>query len=538
MNQWKRVGAMVTVVTMMTGFGSAFALEGLDTVPEQQQEQPAYQQQTITGFVQENTELMQLPFYAGQPEQELIDAMPSFLDVYADGVQQQIPVTWYCMGDYSTSDDFYYQYCPQWDTDTYALSEDLNAWTDVPYISVVRTEQTIAVQDSTMQVQYNAGTVQTVFNFLCKELGLNSAAACGILANVEAESDFQPTLWGDNHTSYGILQWHNDRLTAMQNWCAKNGYDWKTLNGQLYYLKKELSANDGAYLFNGKTILNKLKGMENSAQGAYDAGYYWCYEYERPANKDAKSISRGNKAVTSYWKNYKSGAIVSVPGGDASVTKPTTEQKPAAAQKPSNAQQSEKNSSDTAVDVFSDVAANSWFADAANFVYQNKLMVGTSASKFSPNAKLNRAMGATILQRMSTMANGTFQIKTTGTAIKFKDVAAGSWYEAGINWATAGGIMKGISSTSFAPINDMTREQMVYVMYLYCTKLGCDVSGSASLKSFSDTGSISNYARQAIQWAVAEDILKGSGGKLNPKGSITRAEAAALYQRFYEYVNN
>lgn len=534
MNQWKRAGAVLTAMTIFIGTtGSALALEDFEAEPAPQQEELSVQQtQTITGFVQAQTELMQLSFYAGQPEEELTAAMPSVLTAYVDGIEQEIPVTWYCMGDYSTSDDFYYQYCPQWDTQAYTLADGLNAWTDVPYVSIVRTAESAAAQDGTMQAQYNAGTVQTIFNFLRKELNLNSAAASGVLANVEAESDFQPSLWGDNHTSYGILQWHNDRLTAMQNWCAQNGYDWKTLNGQLWYLKKELSANDGAYLFNGKTIRSKLQGVQNSAQGAYDAGYYWCYEYERPANKDTKSISRGNKAVTEYWAKYKSGNIVAVPGGDASVVKPVTSQKPSG-----NTQQTEKNGSDTAVEVFSDVTASSWFAGAADFVYQNKLMVGTSASKFSPNDKLNRAMGATILQRMSKMGNGAFTIKT-GTPIAFKDVANGSWYAAGVNWATAGGIMKGMSSTSFAPMDNMTREQMVYVMYGYCAKLGCNVSASASLKNFSDAGSISNYARKAVQWAVSENILKGSSGKLNPKGSITRAEAAALYQRFYNYVKN
>ena len=145
-----------------------------------------------------------------------------------------------------------------------------------------------------------AGNVQTIYDFLLSKMGLNSAAACGVLANIECESDFNNHLWGDNGTSYGICQWHNERLTNMKNFCAKNGYDWTSLEGQLYFLKYELTnyKSDTGY------ILDKLKDITNNADGAYNAGYRWCYYFERPANKEAKSDSRGSLAVKSYWPVY------------------------------------------------------------------------------------------------------------------------------------------------------------------------------------------------------------------------------------------
>ncbi len=146
----------------------------------------------------------------------------------------------------------------------------------------------------------------TIFEFCIKELKLNTAGACGVLANIEAESNFNPNLYGDGGYSYGICQWNTSRFTNLKNYCNKNGYDWKTLQGQLYFLKYELTNNksDTGY------ILDKLKDVANTAQGAYNAGYDWCYYFERPANKAAKSESRGSKAMNTYWPAYKNYKIV------------------------------------------------------------------------------------------------------------------------------------------------------------------------------------------------------------------------------------
>lgn len=136
-----------------------------------------------------------------------------------------------------------------------------------------------------------------IYSFLTNEMGLNSAAACGVLANIEKESDFNPNLYGDSGSSYGICQWHADRFSNLRNYCDGKGYSWKSLDGQLQFLKYELSNNrcDTGY------IIDKLKAVSDTASGAYQAGYDWCYYFERPANKTAQSQSRGNLAMNYYW---------------------------------------------------------------------------------------------------------------------------------------------------------------------------------------------------------------------------------------------
>ena len=147
-----------------------------------------------------------------------------------------------------------------------------------------------------------------IYNYLTQEMGLNIAAACGVLANIYAESSFNPNLTGDNGTSYGICQWHDwgdgvGRWTELKKFCEKRGLDYTTLGAQLQYLDYELNLN---YY---KHILNYLKGVENTADGAYEAGYYFCYHFEAPSDKANKSVKRGNSARDTYWKKYEAQTV-------------------------------------------------------------------------------------------------------------------------------------------------------------------------------------------------------------------------------------
>lgn len=167
-------------------------------------------------------------------------------------------------------------------------------------LAVITVFSSLAVASSAASVPTNK-TVQTIFDFLVDEMGLNSAAACGVLANIEKESNFNPNLYGDNGSSYGICQWHNGRFDNLKSFCAKNGYSWKSLEGQLYFLKYELEKQASTTGY----ILDKIEDVPNSAQGAYQAAYDWCYYFERPANKTAKSEARGTRAKEDYWPVYK-----------------------------------------------------------------------------------------------------------------------------------------------------------------------------------------------------------------------------------------
>lgn len=260
---------------------------------------------TITGFPE--SDISERCFYVAKEDkpslaaflEELPDTMEVFLNDSDESIR--IPVTYECVGEsYEDSDGYYFQFSPVWDESQYPLADGLERIKDAPYYSLFLYDT-----DGVSELSVTGSTNEaTVYSFLVNKIGFNSAGACGVMANIQRESSFNPHATGDNGTSYGICQWHNGRWTAMKNWCKSNGYDSTTLTGQLNYLKFELSQNNSNYLWNGKTIYNKIKGVANSAQGAYDAGYYWCYYYEVPANKDNVSVTRGNLAKNSYWPEY------------------------------------------------------------------------------------------------------------------------------------------------------------------------------------------------------------------------------------------
>lgn len=137
---------------------------------------------------------------------------------------------------------------------------------------------------------------QIVYAFLTKEMKLNTAAACGVLANVDRECGFRVTA-ASYDGGYGLCQWTGTRNRLLKNWCSENGYSADTLEGQLRFLQYELENT------RSKT-LTYLQNVENSAAGAYDAAYYFCYNFEIPANRAARSVERGNLAKDQYWRTY------------------------------------------------------------------------------------------------------------------------------------------------------------------------------------------------------------------------------------------
>lgn len=135
---------------------------------------------------------------------------------------------------------------------------------------------------------------EKLYLYFTEEAGYSSAVACGILANIRAESNFNP----QSGSSYkGLCQWSATRYAGLVSWCENQGLDPESLEGQAKYLAYDLK--------NRYTVYHKaLIAFENSAQGAYEAGYYFCYYYERPSNKESKSVSRGNNAKDIYWEKY------------------------------------------------------------------------------------------------------------------------------------------------------------------------------------------------------------------------------------------
>ena len=140
-----------------------------------------------------------------------------------------------------------------------------------------------------------------VYKQLTTKLNINSAAACGIMANIERESDFDPELViydSNGRLSGGLCQWNGGRFANLQNYCKKNGYDYLSIEGQIAYLLHELKSSSYGYIY------DYLKDVSNDPDGAYDAAWYWCYYFEIPSNRSVKADERGYYAEKYYWPVY------------------------------------------------------------------------------------------------------------------------------------------------------------------------------------------------------------------------------------------
>ena len=178
---------------------------------------------------------------------------------------------------------------------------------------------------------------------------------------------------------------------------------------------------------------------------------------------------------------------------------------------------------------FPDVDENDWFYDEVVYVYENGLMNGVENNQFAPNTATNRAMLATILYRLAG------EPAVSGD-LPFTDVAAGTWYTDAVLWAAQNGIVNGLGENTFAPMNTLTREQLVTMLYRYAEAEGYDVSAAADLSGYPDADKVQTYAQEAMSWAVAEGIVEGMDGNLNPAGNATRAQIATILMRFCEGV--
>ena len=174
---------------------------------------------------------------------------------------------------------------------------------------------------------------------------------------------------------------------------------------------------------------------------------------------------------------------------------------------------------------FTDVAAGAWYADAVQFVYENGLMAGITATTFGPNVTTSRAMLATILYRLEGEPNVT--------AASFTDVESGMYYTDAVAWASSKGIVTGYGDGTFLPNKAISREEMAAMLYRYASYKGYDVTGIKDLGGYSDAGSVSSYAVEALQWATGAGLVTDMGdGTLSPTGLASRAQIATILMRF------
>lgn len=173
---------------------------------------------------------------------------------------------------------------------------------------------------------------------------------------------------------------------------------------------------------------------------------------------------------------------------------------------------------------FRDVSPKAWYYDAVEYAADNGLFQGTTPSTFSPNGAMQRGMFVAVLSRYAQIDESQYLL------YRFNDVNQGSYYAIGVEWAARYGIVSGTGKKTFSPLQNVTREQIATFLYRYAKATGNDTSYSEeAYNSFPDTGKVSSFAVEAMKWATSHGIINGSDGKLNPKGTATRAQVAQVF---------
>lgn len=175
---------------------------------------------------------------------------------------------------------------------------------------------------------------------------------------------------------------------------------------------------------------------------------------------------------------------------------------------------------------------NDWFGDSVYDAYAMSLMIGLDEESFGPYSLLSRAQFATIITRIESAYPEKLTAPYQDT---FFDVQKEDWFRKAVLWSAEKGIVTGYENGCFDPADPITREQLAVMLYRYAKFKGDDVSGSVALDNYSDVTAVSDFAKEAISWCVAEGIISGNDGKLLPQGNATRAECAVMITR---YMNN
>ena len=186
-----------------------------------------------------------------------------------------------------------------------------------------------------------------------------------------------------------------------------------------------------------------------------------------------------------------------------------------------------------AAERFTDVNPGAWYYTAVDYAVSEKLFNGTSATTFAPNAAMTRGMFVTVLGNKAGLDTKEYPSSS------FSDVKAGQWYAPYVEWAAENEIISGIGGGKFAPDKSVTREQMAVILYNYAKFTDCDLTTRAGLlEQFPDGDRVSGYAKYAMEWAVTHKIISGSGGRLDPRGTATRAQVAQIFYSSRELLDN
>ena len=309
----------------------------------------------------------------------------------------------------------------------------------------------------------------------------------------------------------------------------------KSIDGNLVYGDKTLGTTDMYYkVTKTPTESGAILTITNTGDGVLVLTKLKCLPVDQSFSTSSGTETQDDMVGT-FTAESMAQAILALTETDADEEQPT-EPDPGQPENPEEPKEPEnpkdpKDSGDSIVKKvsdFKDVDETDWFYEPVKLVSESGLMVGVADDRFGPNMPLTRAMMVQILYTVE----GS---EPNDGKTKFRDVDPGDWYAKAVCWAYAQGIVSGTSDTTFDPNKPITREQMVAILYRYADYIGMQPETKGSLTAFPDCGSVSGWAEDAMRWAVSAKIIAGSGGKIQPQGTATRAQVATVLKGFADW---
>lgn len=328
-----------------------------------------------------------------------------------------------------------------------------------------------------------------------------------------------------SHNNVAIKNNSSASSTTLYNSTTASGYAVLVLQRQ---------AENGYYKIQSDSVLNASRSAVTNSSGAYNQDTMYAYmetEYVKVVHEGESDTATYTNYKTTKEIEYRSGPGTNydVVGTIAAGTRVKVQDGYSVTANGYTWYRILYNSQHYYI-VAKYLQAEAWYAEAVEYVMSKGYMLGLNSTTFGEASTLSRAQFVVILHRME----GT---PTVTSAKKFPDVANGIWYADAVAWANSTGVVTGyVHNGCFGPANAITREQMAVMMYRYAQYKGYPTSDKVSLNSYLDGQKVSDFAQEAMKWAVANGIITGktTGVYLEPQGIASRAECATIIMRFVE----
>lgn len=394
--------------------------------------------------------------------------------------------------------------------------------------------------DTEMTITYNGENAVVGIKSVKQPITVTEASSGGGSSSSDTITVYFTLLGDKKHGNpSGASDTHTKKKGNLETWISRTKITLKKGSYVIDAVEKALSINGIPYTNTGNYI-SKIKGLSETDNGGLSGWMYTLNGRYTDLGVEQQGLNGGDAIVFHYTDDYtaeNTGYSSSSSGGSSGGSSSKNDTAKTDDSENKNENKNENGNENIKTDekltlsenTFSDVKPTDWYFEAVGFAYENKLMQGTGES-FEPDESMLRAMLVTVLWRLE---NEPSAVQET----TFTDAVHGEWYFEAVSWAESENIISGVGGGLFGIDEEITREQLAAILYRYAQKKQIAASTDDDvLSGFSDSSEISDYALDAVKWAVSVGILQGDGDRLFPLGTATRAEAAAMLMRFCKLI--